>query len=332
MRMLRTVYDHRGPVPQEVVKAVPFEKPVLAAGQVLLEVLAAPVNPADILALTGEYGRLPPLPATAGTEGVGRVAEHGPGVTAPAIGQTVLLPVGSGTWATHLVAKAASLTPLSNDADPLQLAMLAVNPPTASLLLSEHVALDSGEWVIQNAANSGVGSYLVQLARKRGLKTVSVVRRKAAVAGVRALGSDVVLVDGDDLAERVHATTAGAKIRLAVDAVAGPAADRLARCLAEGGMLVNYGRLSGEPLHLDAARFIYGNITVRGFWLVHWFRSSTREQQAALYADVARMVATGELHAAVDAVYDVSDVPAAVAAAASGGRAGKILIVPRHSN
>jgi trans-2-enoyl-CoA reductase len=63
------------------------------------------------------------------------------------------------------------------------MAMLTVNPATASLMLSEFVDLKPGDWVMQNVANSGVGGYLVQLARQRGLRTVNVVRREGAVGG-----------------------------------------------------------------------------------------------------------------------------------------------------
>jgi NADPH:quinone reductase-like Zn-dependent oxidoreductase len=82
--------------------------------------------------LTGEYGVLPPLPAIGGSEGVGRIAAM----------------------------EARLLVPLPDGADPLQLAMLTVNPPTASLMLSEFVPMIGGDWVTQNVANSGVGSYL----------------------------------------------------------------------------------------------------------------------------------------------------------------------------
>ncbi|MBT8141277.1 MAG: alcohol dehydrogenase catalytic domain-containing protein, partial [Gammaproteobacteria bacterium] len=119
--MLKAEYQTRGPVPHDVIDAVPFEKPVLGEGQVLLEMLAAPINPSDVLTLTGEYGILPPLPAIGGNEGVAKVVEHGPGVESPAIGQTVLLPVGIGTWATHMVATANALVPLPNEVDPIQL-------------------------------------------------------------------------------------------------------------------------------------------------------------------------------------------------------------------
>ena len=104
----------------------------------------------------------------------------------------MLLPRGCGSWSTHVVTEAAQLVPLPNEADPLQLAMMTINPPTAALLLSEFVRLDPGEWVIQNAANSAVGLYLVQLARYRGHRTVNVVRREDAAAVVRETGGDVV--------------------------------------------------------------------------------------------------------------------------------------------
>ena len=67
--------------------------------------------------------------------------------------------------------------PLPDEADPLQLAMMTINPPTAALLLREFVTLEPDEWVIQNAANSAVGLYLVQLARD-GPEAVSVVGGK----------------------------------------------------------------------------------------------------------------------------------------------------------
>ena len=328
--MLRAQYDERGPVPQDVIRAVELEQPELEAGQALVAVIAAPINPSDVLTLTGEYGQLPPLPSIGGREGVGRVAELGPDTAGPAVGQVVLLPPGSGTWSTHVVAEAAQLVSLPNDADPLQLAMMSINPPTAALLLSEFVELEPDEWVIQNAANSAVGLYLVQLARHRGHRTVNVVRREDALSVVREAGGDVVLVDGDDLAQRVAEATGGAKLRLGIDAVGGTATGRLADCLRRRGILVNYGRMSGEACAVEPGAFIFRDLTMRGFWLASWFRETPQEARAALYGEIAGLIATGDLSAPIHATYDVSEIKAAVAAAASGGRSGKILIVPRH--
>lgn len=329
--MLRAQYDSRGPVPQDVIHAVESETPRPGPGQALVEVVAAPINPSDLLTLTGEYDRLPPLPATGGGEGVGRVVELGPAASGPGAGRLVLLPVGCGTWSTHVVVDAERLVPLPDDADPLQLAMMTINPPTAALLLSEFVQLEPNEWVVQNAANSAVGLYVVQLARQRGHRTVNVVRRQGATEVVRDTGGDVVLVDGDGLADRVAEATGAARIRLGFDAVGGTATGRLANCLDRDATLVSYGRMSGEPCTLQPDAFIFRNLTLRGFWLANWFRETPTEQRTALFGEIARRIATGDLHAPIHATYDVGEIREAVAAAAGGGRSGKILIVPRHT-
>lgn len=325
--MLKAEYQHRGKVPQDVIEAVKLELPPLAAGQALVKVLAAPINPSDVLTLTGEYGMLPPLPAIGGNEGVGRVEQLGEGVKHLKVGQTVLLPVGCGTWVTHLNAPADKLIPLP-DADPQQLAMMTINPPTASLLLSQFVDLQPGDWVIQNAANSGVGGYLIQLAKLRGFKTINVVRREAAVAGVKAEGGDVVLVDGPDLHKRVREATGGAKVMLGIDAVGGAATDHVAACLSEGGTLVNYGLMSGEPCQVSAASFVFRDVTLRGFWLAKWFQKATPAEQMKVFGELTQLIASGKLKARIAATYSVAQIKEAVAAAASGERDGKILIVP----
>lgn len=327
--MQRAQYAERGPVPQASIAAVEFTLPPLTATQVLIKVLAAPINPSDVLTLTGVYGMLPPLPAIGGNEGVGVVVECGSTVTTPVVGQTVLLPVGGGTWSTHMVADAAKLMPLPNGVDPLQLAMMTVNPPTAHLMLQEFVDLQSGDWVIQNAANSGVGEYLIQLAKIRGLKTVNIVRRESAVAAVKAMGGDVVLVDGAGLGKRVAEATGGAKIRLGIDAVGGIATENLAGCLTDGGVLVNYGMMSGESCVVSPSSFVFRDITLRGFWLALWFRKATPAQQMAVFGELGKLIATGKLKARVQATYDISQIKEAVAAAAAGERDGKILIVPK---
>jgi D-arabinose 1-dehydrogenase-like Zn-dependent alcohol dehydrogenase len=118
---------------------------------------------------------------------VGRVLDVGPGVQNVKLGDRVLAPLSSFTWRERMVISADGLFALPPDADPRQLAMLAINPPTAALLLSEYVNLKPGEWVVQNAANSGVGRWVIAFAKRRGLKTVNIVRRPELVPSSRRL-------------------------------------------------------------------------------------------------------------------------------------------------
>lgn len=328
MNPIKAQYDERGSEPHKLIKAIKFDLPEPGNGEVLVELLAAPINPSDLLTLTGDYGVLPDLPAVGGNEGVGKVSKLGPDVSGLEPGQTVLLPIGCGTWRSHLTVAAKDLIPLPGQGDPMQLAMLTINPPTAALLLSEFVDLQPGDWVIQNAANSAVGGYLVQLAAERGLKTVNIVRRESAVAAVKQLGAERVLVDGPDLSERVAEATGKAKIRLAVDAVGGTATERLAASLAGGGTVVNYGMMSGDSCQLSPAQLIFRGIKLTGFWLASWFDQSSPADQQRLFGDLIGKIAAGKLSAPVAATYPLSRVSDALLAASQGERDGKILLTP----
>src|SRR6266481_2202311 len=134
-------------------------------------------------------------------------------------GDRTLVPFLHPTWAERIKTDAPWLRPLP-PGDINQFAMMGVNPPTAYLLLTDIVKLPRGSWVIQNGANSGVGRATVAIAKSPGLRTVNVVRRDEVVAEMKALGGDVVLMDGPDLGKRVATETASAPIALALDGVA----------------------------------------------------------------------------------------------------------------
>ena len=178
-----------------------------------------------------------------------------------------MINLGRDNWCQQRKVPAAQALAVPADADLLQLAMLKVNPATALMMLRNYVELQPGDWVIQDAANSGVGTNLIRLARAEGIRTVNVVRRESLIAPLQAIGADVVVVDGPDLAERVRQATGGGAIRLAIDAIGGDIVLRLADCLAEGGTVVNYGLLSGHPCQLGAHHTIFKGITLTGFWL-----------------------------------------------------------------
>jgi NADPH:quinone reductase-like Zn-dependent oxidoreductase len=293
---------------------------------VVVETEFFPINPADVLNLEGKYGAAPPkLPMTPGAEGVGRIAQAGAAVHHVKPGDRVLLP-GPGCWRERIKAPGKAVFALPEGVDPKQLAMLRVNPPTAHLMLHQFVAPRPGQWVIQNAANSGVGHCLIRLARLAGVKTVNVVRREELVAPLRAFGGDVVLVDGPDLDARVRAAIGDGSLPLAIDAVGGSGTQRLARCVSDGGTVVNYGVLSGEPCMVDGRETVFRDVRLHGFWLRKWFAETPPAQIAALYRELAAKVADGTLAVEVEAIYPIRRIKEAVAHAARGGRSGKILV------
>ena len=313
--------------PEEAVDVVELPDPGdPGPDEVLVEAEFAPINPADLLNLEGKYGAtLPALPMIPGAEGVGRIAKAGSAVRHVKPGDRVLLP-GPGCWRAKIKAPAKAVFALPEGVDPKQLAMLRVNPPTAHLMLHQFVAPKPGRWVIQNAANSGVGHCLIRLARLAGVKTINVVRREALVAPLRKFGADLVLVDGPDLDARVRAEIGDAPLPLAIDAVAGSATRRLARCVSDGGIVVNYGVLSDEPCTIDGRETVFRDVRLQGFWLRRWFADTPPAEIAALYRDLASKVADGTLAVEVEAVYPIRRIRQAVEHASRGGRAGKVLV------
>src|SRR5712672_1368523 len=205
--------------PAEVVKVVDIpDVGAPTAGEVVIALDASPINQYDLLMIAGGYGYRPRLPAIMGTEGVGRVVAVGASVEHLKVGDRTLVPFLHPTWVERIKTDTPWLRPLP-PGDINQFAMMGVNPPTAYLLLTDIVKLPRDSWVIQNGANSGVGRATVAIAKSLGLKTVNIVRRNEVIEDMKALGGDVALVDGPDLAKRVAAETGNAPIALALDGI-----------------------------------------------------------------------------------------------------------------
>lgn len=310
--------------PWDVVETVALPDPgAPGAGEVVVDMEFSPINPSDLVLMRGVYGVKPKLPATVGAEGVARVTKIGAGVTGLKEGDRVLFPRGASTWLTRSKVKADHLFALPANADPQQLSMLMVNPPTAYLMLTEYVALKKGDWVIQSAGNSAVGRAVIAIAKTMGVHTVSVVRRPELVEELKKLGADVVLVEGPDLAKRVREATDKAKIMLALDSVGGAGLMLLNDCLANGGTLVAYGVMSGGPGPFFTAPNIFRDLTLKGFWLLNWFNRNSPERILDVQKQMANWISDGTIYTRVEATYPLDQSAAAISHAAKG--TGKIL-------
>ncbi|MBU8875945.1 zinc-dependent alcohol dehydrogenase family protein [Reyranella sp. MMS21-HV4-11] len=298
-----------------------------AADEVVFDVLAFPINPADMWFCKGSYRLKPPLPATPGAECVGRVTAVGSAVKHLARGDLVIN-LQRENWTQKRRVKGDDAIPLPAGIDLRQAAMVRINPPTARLMLSDFVDLAPGEWVIQNVANSAVGRLLIVQAHQRGLRTVNIVRRAELAGELKALGADVVLVDGDDLAERVAGATGKAAIRLGVEAIGGAATGRLVDCVATEGTVVHYGSMSGEDPKVGRSNLIYRGIKLTGFMLGRGLARRDAAKIREIYAELAAQVMAGTLYAPVDTVYPIEKIKDALAHADKGGRNGKILVAP----
>ena len=326
--MLRVVYRQHGE-PRDTLEFSDEDLGAPGAGEAIVAVEATPVHIADLKCIRGERSFRYPLPATPGYEGIGRIVALGTDGGDWRIGDRVFLWFATGIWQEQVRVRVETLSP-APAGDAVQLCMLPINPVTSHLILEDHAHLSQGDWLVQNAANSACGLYLIELARRRGFHTVNIVRRDSLVPLVEQAGGDVVLVDGDDLAARVKDATGKAPIHLGVDAVAGTATTRIGECLADGGTVLNYGMLSELPCQLPADMVFLRDIRLQGFYTRRQLARRSRAEKDAIYNYLGGLIGSGALATRIAGTFPLARVKDACALAAQTGdaRPGKVVLVP----
>jgi NADPH:quinone reductase-like Zn-dependent oxidoreductase len=305
----------------------------VGAEDVLLQLEAAPVNPVDTLFSNGWYAVQPQVPGYLGAEGVGRVLEAGVDADASLVGKRVVV-LGTyeqGVWADRVALPARNVVVVPEGIDALQLSMAVINPVTAQLMLTKYVDLKPGDWVGQNLGNSAVGRSVLALAKIAGVKTLSVVRSAKAAEEVRAQGGDLVLVDGDDLGDRIAEALGGERLRLVLDGASGSTPGALAASLEFGGTVVHYASTTGEAPVLPLGNLIYGEVVSRGFWVVNWFHNAPRAEIEQVVGELVDLVARGVISVPVDSTFRLDQYREALARSVSPDRDGKVLFTFDHS-
>jgi trans-2-enoyl-CoA reductase len=318
------VYQTHGN-PADVLNIETQPWPIPASDEAVVQMRAAPINPADLNQIEGKYPVRFPLPATPGFEGAGVVVNLGKTVKDLTVGALVILPHNLGTWRDAVAVKASELVTVPPGIDPVHAAMLKINPMTAWRLLHDYVDLKTGDWLIQNAANSAAGRAVIQIAHDLDYKTVNVVRREELLDELRAEGGDVVLVDGENLREEVKNATNSAPIRLGLNAVGGDNALRLVNCLAPESTVVTFGAMSLRPLKIPNGLLIFKDLRFRGIWINKWYNNATMDQRMEAFRQLFEMAKRGLLKTKMEKAYPLSEAKTAVAHSAQGKRSGKII-------
>jgi len=326
--MKAAVFNNFG-APDQVLSIREVPTPLPGPGQVRVRMILSPINPSDMLVVEGRYGVLPGLPATPGFEGVGIVDAAGPGLLGRwVLGKRVaVINSAGGNWAEYAVIPARQARPIPSDIPDEQAAAYFVNPATVVALVRHVLRVPRGAWLLQSAAGSTLGRMIIKLGRRDGFKTLNVVRRSAAVAELKALGGDAVISSADGpIDEQVKEITRGEGVLYALDPVGGETGLGVFRALGEGGRLVLYGTLSGEPIPVDPRLVISGRRSIEGFWLGHWMRGRSIPAALALFREIAQLIREDVLSSKIGRVYPLSEIQAAVREAASVGREGKTLL------
>jgi NADPH:quinone reductase-like Zn-dependent oxidoreductase len=327
--------------PADVLAVADRPLPEPETGEIRVRILATPVNPSDLLFVRGQYSGVEPhFPAPVGFEGVGIVDALGPDTNGVAIGQRVVV-VNSqgGNWAECAVVPASSVLPAPEGIADEQVASFMINPASAILMVRHVLAVPRAEWLLQSAAGSELGRMIIKLAKREGIRTLNVVRRREAVAELEALGADVVIVSTEGpIDEQVHQIVGPEGVKYAIDPVVGQTGTEMFKALHEDGRMLVYGSLTGEPVRVgeDPRDILSGRRILEVFWLGYWlprldesgFYQPGTPARLQLVNDIEALMREDVLVTSPGQTYPLDEIGGAVRQAESIDRHGKVLLKP----
>jgi len=302
--------------------------PSPGAGQVLVKMDAAPLNPSDLALLAGGYLERS-YPFTPGLEGSGTVVAAGSGfLPRLRLGKRVACSPthgGDGTWASYMLTSAMNVAPLPKAISSEQGAMMLVNPMTVMAFIQlaregKHRAM------VNNAAASSLGKMLIRSTKKEGIPLINIVRREEQVKALKELGAVHVLNSSSDtffeelsrLAKELDAT-------LFLDAVTGSQSSILLDAAPAGSTLIAYARLSGEPIAADPGALIREEKKIIGFQLGNWLQKKGLLFKLSFLRSVKRQLAD-ELSSQISRTYPLESAGEAIAQYKAHMSEGKILL------
>jgi NADPH:quinone reductase-like Zn-dependent oxidoreductase len=315
--------------PETVLHLVDRPQPEPGRGTVRVRMIASPLNPSDLMVVRGRYGRLPQLPATPGFEGVGIVDVAGPGLLGRLRnGRRVAVLNGEGgNWQQYVIVPARNVVPVPAQMPDEQAATFFVNPATALILTRHVLRVPRGGWLLQSAAASNVGKMVIRLGKRFGFRTINIVRRADHIEPLRRLGADFVIVHpAESIAQRVMQITSGEGALHAIDAVGGSTTAAIIAGLSQGGRLVCYGTLSGDPAPLDPRELMVKGACVEGFWLSNWTKGQGPLKMLSLFRELSRLIVQGDLASEIAASYPVDGYLEALQKVQSTNPGGKVLL------
>ena len=301
--------------------------PTLAPDEVLLDVVAAGVNRADLLQRQGHYPPPPGASAYLGLECSGRVAAVGADVTGWAVGDEACALLAGGGYAARVAVPAGQLLPVPAGVSLVDAAALPEVACTVWSNVFMTAALAPGEWLLVHGGSSGIGTMAIQLAHALGAHVAVTAGSAQKLEACRSLGAEVLVSYRDaDFVEVVRAATGGAGVDVILDNMGAKYLARNVDALAANGRLVVIGLQGGTRAELDLGVLLRKRASVAATSL----RARPADQKAAIVAAVCEhvwpLVASGAVRPIVHARMPLAQAADAHRLLESSTHIGKVLL------
>lgn len=308
----------------EALLVTDLPDPVAGPGEVVLDVVAAALNRADLLQRQGFYPPPPGASDVLGMECAGRVRSVGEGVTGWAVGDEACALLAAGGYAEQVAVPVGQLLPVPAG---LSLVQAAALPEVAATVWSNVfmiAGLKPDETLLVHGGAGGIGTFAIQLAKALGARVLTTAGTPAKQELCLSLGADRAISYTDEDFVAVARETGGADVIL--DNMGAKYLDRNVKALATEGRLVIIGMQGGVRAELDIA----GLLAKRGAVIATSLRARPAEEKAAICRGVEEyvwpLVADGTVRAVVGTEFALTDVVAAHTLMESGAHTGKIVL------
>lgn len=290
--------------------------------EVQVQVMARPVNPSDKMFIMGNYRQKPVFPQIAGLEGAGVICKIGKSIDSSLLGKHVSFR-SKGTWAENINVSLKNCRIVPAKLSFETACQISLNSLTAYALL-ERSGLIAGQWLLLTAANSSVCKQIIQLAKTRGLKIISLVRQDIYKKELFDIGSDMVLNSETENLEQQIADNTEEGANAILDAVGGSLGTRILNLAAPFCQIIIYGRLSSEASSFSNGTLIYKNLRIEGFGIDHWIAEKSEKEMDLIWNQLLEAILQGKLRLAYDRSYSLQDFGTAIAHYEESG--GKIIL------
>lgn len=306
----------------EVLKLEELPDLAPAAGQVLVRIRAAGVNPVETYIRSGKYAALPNLPYTPGSEGAGEVVALGEGVAAGSIDDRVFLSGSlTGTYAEYALCKPEQLHPLPNGADFIHGAALGVAYATAWRGLFIRGGGKEGETVLVHGASGGVGSAAVQLAHAAGLRVFGTAGSEEGLKLVREAGADEAFNHSDAVyRQAILDATTEQGVDCILEMLANVNLGEDLKLLAPRGRVVVIG--SRGPVEINPRDLMMREADIRGLISAQ----ATPEERASTFQGLGEALAAGRINPIIAREFPLAQAADAHRAVMEGNSTGKIVL------
>lgn len=281
--------------------------------EVLVRMLARPMNPSDLIPIRGAYSHRISLPNIPGYEGVGTVVDVGPSVSNNLIGQRVLPLRGEGTWQEFVKTSSEFAVPIPDSIDDFTAAQMYINPITAWIVCTEVLKLKPNDVLLVNACCSSIGHIFAQLSKILGFRLIAVTRDNKYTDDLLHLGSSYVIDTSKvPLNETVMELTNGVGADAAIDSVGGSDGNELAFSVRPNGNFLTIGLLSG--IQVNWAEIVNkAKVNANMFHLRHWNKNVSADKWQETFNHLIRLIDGKKLRLmTVHSMYELSDVKKAI--------------------